>query len=213
MWERACPHYNEIRASERYHRIWRSRRSQSVFKAHGVVAVSGGVQQRDILRLIQEPADDEAVLSNQVRQSDQNPGEENIHPEPDAAATWHAVADVSRISQEAVSRRGVLLRYGSIAPRCITTCIARWIRIRPATTSPDKANPGRRFSFLVRARQEHGWHAPPFKFNCRQDRAYQCLMAAAEAIVTLGDESDPSDDSDESIDDDSDAERASFRSA
>ncbi|KAI7229209.1 hypothetical protein KC330_g7557 [Hortaea werneckii] len=36
-------------------------------------------------------------------------------------------------------------------------------------------------------------------------------MAAAEAIVTRGDESDPSDDSDESADDDSDAECASNR--
>ncbi|KAI7592077.1 hypothetical protein KC316_g2510 [Hortaea werneckii] len=211
--ERACSHYVEIRASDTI----RSGEVDEVnpwLRRTGWVPYLEGFSSRDILRLVQEPADDEAVLSSQVQQSDHDPGEEDIYRERVAAIIWHAVADVARISQETVSRSGVMLRFESIRTEAHQNMHRP---LDPYQNRDDIARQGRYWQqivmFLVRARQEHDGHAPPFKFNRRQDRAYQRLMAAAEAVVTRGGESDPSADSDESPDDDSDAERASTRSA
>ncbi|KAI7422965.1 hypothetical protein KC368_g19205, partial [Hortaea werneckii] len=175
----------------------------------GWVPYLEGFSSRDILRLIEEPADDEAALLSQVDESDANVFRERV-----AAVIWHAVADVARISQETVSRSGVMLRFESIRTEAHQNM---YHPLDPYQTRDSIARQGRYWQqiviFVVRARQEHARQAPPFKFNRRQDRAYQRLMAAAEAVVTQGEESDPSDDSDASSADDSDAEYASIRSA
>ncbi|KAI7215536.1 hypothetical protein KC365_g13538 [Hortaea werneckii] len=194
VWEKACSHYDEIRAGDTIRSG--GRRGQSVAQAH------------------REPADDEAAWSSQVQPSDYDPSEEDVYRERVVAAIWHAVADVARISQETVSRSGVMLRFESIRTEAHQNVHRP---LDPYQNRDDIARQARYWQqiviFLVRARPEHDGHAPPFKFNRRQDRAYQRLMAAAEAVVIRGDESDPSDDSDESADDDSDAECASNRSA
>ena len=110
---------------------------------------------RDILRLIQEPADDEAVLLSQVDE-----GDADIYRERVAAVIWHAVADVARISQETVSRSGVMLQFESIRTDAHQNMHHS---LDPYQTRDDIALQGRYWQqiviFLVRARQ-----APPFKF-------------------------------------------------
>ncbi|KAI7458059.1 hypothetical protein KC351_g18349, partial [Hortaea werneckii] len=206
--ERACSHYDEIRASD----IIRPGEADEVnpwLKRAGWLPYLEGFSSRDILRLIEEPADDEAVLLSQVDESDTDVFRERV-----AAVIWHAVADVARISQETVSQSGVMLRFEAIRTEVHQNL---YHPLDSYQTRDSIARQGRYWQqiviFLVRARQEHGRQAPPFKFNRRQDRAYQRLMAAAEAVVTQGDESDLSDDSDASPADDSDAEHASIRSA
>lgn len=206
--ERACSHYDEIRASD----IIRPGEADEVnpwLKRAGWLPYLEGFSSRDILRLIEEPADDEAVLLSQVDESDTDVFRERV-----AAVIWHAVADVARISQETVSQSGVMLRFEAIRTEVHQNL---YHPLDSYQTRDSIARQGRYWQqiviFLVRARQEHGRQAPPFKFNRRQDRAYQRLMAAAEAVVTQGDESDLSDDSDASPADDSDDEHASIRSA
>ncbi|KAI7279546.1 hypothetical protein KC340_g18885, partial [Hortaea werneckii] len=99
--ERACSHYDEIRASD----IIRPGEADEVnpwLKRAGWLPYLEGFSSRDILRLIEEPADDEAVLLSQVDESDTDVFRERV-----AAVIWHAVADVARISQETVSQSGV----------------------------------------------------------------------------------------------------------
>ncbi|KAI6957743.1 hypothetical protein KC332_g17517 [Hortaea werneckii] len=208
VWERACAHYDEIRASDTI-RPGEADEVNPWLRRTGWVPYLEGFSSRDILRLIEEPADDEAVLLSQVDESDADVFRERV-----AAVIWHAVADVARISQETVSQSGVMLRFESIRTEAHQNVHRP---LDPYQSRDDIARQARYWQqiviFLVRVRQEHNRQAPPFKFNRRQDQAYQRLMAAAEAVVTQGDESDPSDDSDASLADDSDAEHASTRRA
>ncbi|KAI6816362.1 hypothetical protein KC342_g15509 [Hortaea werneckii] len=183
VWERACSHYDKIRAND----ITRPDEVDELnpwLRRTGWVSYLGGLSSRDILRSI-EPADDEAVLFSQVDHSDYSTREKDIHRERVAAVICHAVANVARMSQETVSRGGIVLRFESIRTK------AHQIMHRPLDpyqTRDDIARQGRYWQqivmFLVRARQEHNWPAPPYKFNRRQDRAYRRLMAAAEAVAT-----------------------------
>ncbi|KAI7493192.1 hypothetical protein KC367_g8723 [Hortaea werneckii] len=208
VWERACSHYDEIRASDTI-RPGEADEVNPWLRRTGWVPYLEGFSSRDILRLIEEPADDEAALLSQVDESDADVFREQV-----AAVIWHAVVDVARISQETVSQSGVMLRFEAIRTEVHQNI---YHPLEPYQTRDDIARQGRYWQqivvFLVRARQEHDGQAPPFKFNRRQDRAYQRLMAAAEAVVTQSDESDLSDDSDASPVDHSDAEHASIRRA
>ena len=111
--ERACSHHDEIRAGETI-RSGEANEANPWLKRTWWLQYLEGYGSGDILQLIQEPADDEAVSQSQVQASDHEPSEEDIYRERVAAAIWHAVADVARISQETVSRSGVMLRFESI---------------------------------------------------------------------------------------------------
>ncbi|KAI6838899.1 hypothetical protein KC343_g336 [Hortaea werneckii] len=113
VWERACSHYDEIRAGDTI-RSGEANEVNPWLKRTWWTKYLEGYRSEDILRLIQEPADDEAVLLSRVQPSDHDPSEEDVYRERVVAVIWHAVADVARISQETVSRSGVMLRFESI---------------------------------------------------------------------------------------------------
>jgi hypothetical protein len=58
--------------------------------------------------------------------------------------------------------------------------------------------------FFVRTRRDYSWKSPSYKFNCRQDRAFERMMVVARSTVKEADE--PSDTNSDSTDTDSEAE-------
>ena len=187
-WERASQHYDKVRADD----VIRSGEVDEVnpwLRRTGWVPYLEGYSSRDVLRCIQEPIVDEDTTDGEEGSDD---SDDSNNDEKVAAAIWRAMEQVARISQDTVSRSGVMLRFESIRTE-VHQNVHR--PLEPYQDRDDIARQGRYWqqvvTFFVRTRQAHEWQGPRYRFNRRQDRAFQHMMEKAErSVAELDDTSD-----------------------
>ena len=151
---------------------------------------------KDILRCVQEPTVDEEIAEGENEANDN---------ERAAAAIWEAIGELASASQDTVSRSGVMLRFEAIRTEAHQNI---YRPLEPYQNRDDVRRQGRYWqqivTFFVRTRRDNSWKSPSYKFNRRQDRAFERMMAVARSAVNRADES--SDTESDSTDTDSRAE-------
>jgi hypothetical protein len=196
-WERASQHYDKIRADD----VIRAGEVDEVnpwLRRTGWMPYLEGFSSRDVLRCIREPnVDEDAVEGDSGSGSEGGQGDERV-----VAAIWQAMEQVARISQDTVSRSGVMLRFESIRTEAHQNV---YRPLEPYQNRKDIARQGRHWqqivTFFVRTKQAHGWQSPGYKFNRRQDRAFRHLMTKAEQSVLEADDTSDVDTESTSSDD------------
>jgi len=151
---------------------------------------------KDILRCVREPTVDEEIAEGENEANDN---------ERAAAAIWEAIGELASASQDTVSRSGVMLRFEAIRTEAHQNI---YRPLEPYQNRDDVRRQGRYWqqivTFFVRTRRDNSWKSPSYKFNRRQDRAFERMMAVARSAVNRADES--SDTESDSTDTDSRAE-------
>jgi hypothetical protein len=98
--------------------------------------------------------------------------------------------ELASASQDTVSRSGVMLRFEAIRTEAHQNV---YRPLEPYQNRDDIRRQGRYWqqivTFFVRTRQDHSWKSPLYKFNRRQDRAFERTMAVARVTVNGADES------------------------
>ena len=155
-----------------------------------------GCDRKDILRCIREPTVDEEIAEGENEANDN---------ERAAAAIWEATGELASASQDAVSRSGVMLRFEAIRTEAHQNV---YRPLEPYQNRDEIKRQGRYWqqivTFFVRTRRDHSWKSPPYKFNRRQDRAFERMMGVARSTVKEADE--PSDTNSDGTDTDSEVE-------
>jgi hypothetical protein len=155
-----------------------------------------GCDRKDILRCLREPTVDEEIAEGE---------NEANNNERAAAAIWEATGELASASQDAVSRSGVMLRFEAIRTEAHQNV---YRPLEPYQNRDEIRRQGRYWqqivTFFVRTRRDHSWKSPSYKFNRRQDRAFERMMVVARSTVKEADE--PSDTNSDSADTDSEAE-------
>jgi hypothetical protein len=188
-WERASQHYDKIRADD----VIRAGEVDEVnpwLRRTGWMPYLEGFSSRDVLRCIREPGvDEDAAEGDSGSGSGSDDGEDGQGDERVVAAIWQAMEQVSRISQDTVSRSGVMLRFESIRTEAHQNV---YRPLEPYQNRNDIARQGRYWqqivTFFVRTKQARGWRGPGYKFNRRQDWAFRRLMTKAEQSVVETDD-------------------------
>ena len=203
-WGRASQLYDMVRADD----VIRAGEVDEVnpwLRRTGWIPYLEGFGSRDVLRCIQEPVVDEDVgFRAKIGDGDDSGSNESV-----AAAIWQAMEEVARISQDTVSRSGVVLRFEAIRTESHQNVHRP---LEPYQNRDDIARQGRYWqqiiAFFVRTRQTHEWQGPQCRFNRRQDRAFQRMITEAQRSVVEPDETTDSDtDSGAESDTDSDTDR------
>jgi hypothetical protein len=118
-----------------------------------------------------------------------------------AGVVWDAMGDMAVMAESAVRHSGVMLRFEAIRTEIDQV---RYTPLEPYCEQDrvhEQCQPWQQMvTFFVRTQQEHTWQTPPYRFNNRQKKAFEQLMAAAQQEVAsreTGDDSG-SDDGDSS---------------
>lgn len=126
---------------------------------------------KDILQCIREPVVEEKEVGAESEES----VEERI-----AASVWQAMGEVASISQTTVSRSGVMLRFEAIRTESNKSSY------HPLEPYQDRSQIGRQgrawqqiMMFFVRTQRKHKWTSPRYRFNQRQKRTFDRLVALA----------------------------------
>jgi hypothetical protein len=194
-WVQASQHYENIRADETI-RPGETDEVNPWLRRTGWIPYLEGCDRKDILRCVREPTVDDETAEGENETNDN----ERI-----AAAVWQAMGDLVSVSQDTVSRSGIMLRFEAIRTEAHQNV---YRPLEPYQNRDDIGRQGRYWqqivTFFVHTRQDHTWKSPVYKFNHRQDRAFQRMMAAARLAVDGAGE--PSDSESDSTESDSDVE-------
>jgi superfamily II DNA helicase RecQ len=194
-WEQASQHYDRIRSDDTI-RPGETDEVNPWLRRTGWIPYLEGCDRKDILRCLREPTVDEEMAEGENEANDN---------ERAAAAIWEATGELASASQDAVSRSGVMLRFEAIRTEAHQNV---YRPLEPYQNRDEIRRQGRCWqqivTFFVRTRRDHSWKSPSYKFNRRQDRAFERMMVVARSTVKEADE--PSDTNSDSADTDSEAE-------
>lgn len=194
-WEQASQHYDRIRSDDTI-RPGEIDEVNPWLRRTGWIPYLKDCDRKDILRCIREPTVDEEIAEGKNEANDN---------ERATAAIWEAMGELVSASQDTVSRSGVMLRFEAIRTEAHQNI---YRPLEPYQNRDDIGRQGRYWQqivmFFVRTRRHHSWKSPSYKFNRRQDRAFERMMAVARSTVNRVDES--SDTESDSTDTDSRAE-------
>lgn len=199
VWERASQYYNAIRTDDTI-RPGVTDEVNPWLRRTGWVPFLEGCNGRDILQSIREPIIDDG--GDRVEEGEKR-------NEKVAATIWQAMGEVASISQSTVSRSGVMLRFEAIRTE------TNKVSYHPLEPYQDPTQIGRQgrawqqmMMFFVRTQRQHQWKSPGYRFNQRQKRAFERLIALAQQSADECVDEDGSDESSESSDgeDDRDAD-------
>ena len=141
----------------------------------------------------------EGCESQRLLQSIQKPAAEDTpgsKGEPVAAVIWDAVSQMVTVSQGTVAESGVMLRFEAVRTE------KEQVRYQPLEVYRDRASVQEQcrpwqqmIMFFVRTQQRHEWKSPEYRFNQRQQQAFDQLIDAAEQCVDSDSDSNSNSDS------------------
>jgi hypothetical protein len=194
-WEQASQHYDRIRSDDTI-RPGETDEVNPWLRRTGWIPYLEGCDRKDILRCLGEPTVNEGLTEGENEANDN---------ERAAAAIWEATGELASASQDAVSRSGVMLRFEAIRTEAHQNV---YRPLEPYQNRDEIRRQGRYWQQIVtsfvRTRRDHSWKSSSYKFNRRQDRAFERMMVVARSTVKEADE--PSDTNSDSTDTDSEAE-------
>lgn len=156
----------------------------------GWISYLSGCSQADLLAMIQAPdVNVEGTTRNEAI----------------AQVIWSAICEVAIASEDVVRESGVMLRFEVIRTEVDQVKYAPLEVYREGGRVDKRCQPWQQMvMFFVRTQKDHQWQkTPQYRFNRRQQEAFQRLISLAEQEVDQSESRKSGDDSD-SIDDDDD---------
>jgi superfamily II DNA or RNA helicase len=185
-WARADRRYNEIQAQET---IAEGEKDEvnPWLRRTGWSAYLAGFEREDLLQSVREPDPD---------------AEEESEQEPVEAVIWKAMEDVAVASQKTVKDSGIMVRMHAIRTEKEQV---RYEPLQPYWNEKDvrrRCRPWQQMlMFFARTQRRHEWSSPPYRFNQRQHRAWEQLVAAAEQEVEEQEQEDVEENREEDVGD------------